>query len=325
MDVISLFSGAMGLDCGLESAGMRTRVSVEADAACRKTIALNHSDVVQYTDIREVSGKELLSHTSSDQVVLAGGPPCQSFSTIGARKSVQDSRGMLVYEYLRVLREVSPDFFVFENVRGMLSAKKDDGLLWEWLLNELGKTHHVSWGLLNSNDYGSPQSRVRLIVVGSKFGEVDLTPKPGKRLVLGDAIKGLRSVGECGKFSERTASVLEKVPPGGNWKSLHPRLQDLAMGNANRASGGLTAFYRRLSFDAPCPTLLTSPTQRATTLCHPIGTRPLSVREYARVQGFPHKWKFSGSTSDKYRQIGNAVPVPLGHAIGDAIMKSTQL
>ena len=323
MDVISLFSGAMGLDCGLEESGMRTKVSVEADAACRGTMALNRKDVAQYTDIRDVSGKKLLEHTAAEHVVLAGGPPCQSFSTIGARKSVQDSRGMLVYEYLRVLREVSPDFFVFENVRGMLSAQKDGGSLWEWLLKELGKTHDVSWGLLNSNDYGSPQSRVRLIVVGSKHGEVDLSPKPCKRLVLGDAIKGLKRVGECGKFSARTAAVLEQIPAGGNWKSLPPAVQDAAMGNANRSSGGLTAFYRRLSFDAPSPTLLTSPTQRATTLCHPTETRPLSIREYARVQGFSDKWKFNGSTADKYRQIGNAVPVPLGRAIGNAIMRAT--
>jgi DNA (cytosine-5)-methyltransferase 1 len=110
------------------------------------------------------------------------------------------------------------------------------------------------------------------------------------------------------------------VPEGGNWRDIPAEYQELAMGGAYFSGGGKVGFYRRLSYDQPSPTLVTSPVQKATMLCHPTKDRPLSVHEYARIQQFPDDWKFIGSANDKYKQIGNAVPCGLAEAVGKAIL-----
>ena len=110
------------------------------------------------------------------------------------------------------------------------------------------------------------------------------------------------------------------VPEGGNWRDLPPDIIPIAMGGAYQSGGGKVGFYRRLSYEQPAPTVVTSPVQKATMMCHPRQTRPLSVREYARIQQFPDSWIFTGTTAAKYRQIGNAVPVGLAEAIGRAVL-----
>lgn len=324
MNSVSLFSGCLGLDLGLEQAGIRTRVTVESDSVCRQTIYSNRPAVVQFEDIRSVKGSSIRRHLRNVDI-LVGGPPCQSFSTIGSRGLLEDVRGGLVFEYLRLLRELKPRFLVMENVIGILSAKKGKRPLVDWVKDQLSDLGYDSqaWKL-NALDYGAPQKRLRVILVGSRCGTIPmLTPHVGMT-TLGEAIKDLETMpGECGRFSPRFAAVMAKVPEGGDWRSLPSAWRKKAMGNANLKSGGLTAFYRRVSYDRPSPTLVTSPTQRATTLCHPRVTRPLSVLEYKRVQGFPDDYVLVGSTTQKYRQLGNAVPLPLGKAIGEAIMKVT--
>ena len=114
--------------------------------------------------------------------------------------------------------------------------------------------------------------------------------------------------------------LLELVPEGGNWRSLPLSLIKSAMGGAYESGGGKVGFYRRLSYDQPSPTLVTSPVQKASMLCHPRQTRPLSVREYARIQQFDDSWIFKGTLSSIYKQIGNAVPIGLGKAIGQALL-----
>ena len=110
------------------------------------------------------------------------------------------------------------------------------------------------------------------------------------------------------------------VPEGGNWKDLPKDVVQEAMGGAFTSGGGKVGFYRRLSYSQPSPTVVTSPVQKATMMCHPTMDRPLSVAEYARIQQFPDNWKFMGTTVDKYRQIGNAVPVGLAKAIGEMLI-----
>ena len=113
--------------------------------------------------------------------------------------------------------------------------------------------------------------------------------------------------------------ILDKIKSGKNWRSLPQNEIKKALGGAYNSGGGKTGFYRRLTYDEPCPTLVTSPVQKATMLCHPTRTRPLSTMEYARIQEFPEYWNFYGSVADVYRQIGNAVPVKLGKAIGEML------
>lgn len=321
LTVVSLFSGCLGFDLGFElTGGFRTVLAVEKELVCRSTIQANRPGVALLDDVSLVRGRDV-HQTYGEVDVVIGGPPCQSFSTIGQRGSVEDDRGKMILEYLRVIREVRPRFFVMENVVGILSAKKDNEPLLPWLtwkFKRLG--YHVGSWKLNAADYGSPQKRNRVIIVGSIDEAVGQPTPTSKRSTLREAIEDLeQDPGECGKFSPKLAKVLTLVPEGGDWRDLPPRIQKSAMGNATLSSGGLTAFYRRLHYDRPCPTLITSPTQRATTLCHPKHTRPLSVSEYQRVQGFPDSWRLSGSTAQKYRQLGNAVPVELGMAIGQVV------
>jgi len=141
---------------------------------------------------------------------------------------------------------------------------------------------------------------------------------------LGNAIINLKEPGPTGKISPKLIPYLQMVPEGGNWKSLPQHVVEKAMGGAYKSGGGKVGFYRRLNFSEPSPTLVTSPSQKATMLCHPRELRPLSVKEYARIQGFPDSWVFKGSVANCYKQIGNAVPIPLGTAIGE-MLKSVAL
>ncbi len=320
---VSLFSGCMGLDLGLEAAGIETVACVESDAVCRETIRVNRPEIPCLPDVCAVTGAELERTVSKPIDVMVGGPPCQSFSTMGHRAALADGRGRLIMQYLRLLGEIRPRVFALENVVGLLYAERNGRPLLPWLVAQFEKLGYtVGWWKLDATDYGSPQMRQRIIVVGSLSGTVR-KPEPcaPKVMRVGDVIEDLEDrPGECGSFGARTVRFLKKIPEGGNWRALRRSDQKIALGNANPSSGGLCGYYRRLSYDKPSPTLLTSPTQKATLLCHPKKERPLSILEYARIQGFPARWHLAGGTAQKYRQLGNAVPVTLAEAIGTALV-----
>jgi len=323
---VSLFSGCLGLDLGFERAGITAAAFVEKDAVCQQTIRLNRPGVRLYNDIFAVTGKQLIADLGLVPDVVVGGPPCQSFSTIGKRGALQDTRGLALLEYIRLVGELQPRCFVMENVRGLLSAKRNGKPLMPWLMAKFERLgYEIVWQLVNAAGYGVAQNRLRVIVIGIQGKNLldPFQPSNNPPLTLRSVIEDLANdPGPCGKFSPRMKALLDKVPPGGNWKSLRPADRKRAMGNANLKSGGLTPFYRRLSWDKPCPTLLTSPTQRATPLCHPDVTRPLSIKEYQRIQGFPDDWKLAGSIAQQYRQLGNAVPVELARFIGEAVKEA---
>lgn len=346
--VVSLFSGAMGLDIGLERAGLHVAISQDHDKWCVETVRKNGHLAVG-GDIRALIASDpqcnfLLEPAGlqmKDVFAVVGGPPCQSFSTAGKRKGVDDERGTLYHQFVHVVQTLNPRFFVMENVKGLASAPSvvDDKFsppLLGIILEEFKKLgYHTVHGVLDAVHYGTPQFRERLVIIGSRDKEAIFLPAPThfhmhqshamRWRTLFDAIGDLQ--GQCGlhaNFSPKIAQYLAVVPEGGNWKSLPPALVEEAMGGAYLSGGGKVGFYRRLSFAEPSPTLVTSPVQKATLLCHPREDRPLSVTEYARIQGFPDDWKFEGKTADGYRQIGNAVPIPLGHAIGQMLMSVAQ-
>ena len=341
--VVSLFSGAMGLDMGLEQAGLRTVVAQDIDPWCVQTIRRNGHTAVQ-GDLRQLLAEDPQLHGLLDTCgmrgreifAVVGGPPCQPFSTAGKRMGVQDHRGQLYEDFVQVVRQLKPRFFVMENVKGLASMRQQpddkaspavlDHIL--QLFAELGyRTVH---GVLDAVHYGTPQFRERLVIIGSRDGEDIFLPIPShfpqhqnpdlRWHTLGEALQGLDDPGPCAKFSTTIGQYLTLVPEGGNWKTLPEEIRPKAMGGAYASGGGKVGFYRRLSRSEPAPTLVTSPVQKATLLGHPTALRPLSVREYARIQGFPDDWHFEGALSDCYRQIGNAVPVPLGRAIGQAVV-----
>lgn len=349
--VISLFSGAMGLDLGLEDAGFRTAVTVETNRYAVETIQLNRPKLrVIHRPIEKVTATELLTEAkvkAGEVCVVSGGPCCQSFSTVGKRRSIADSRGGLFRHFTRIVAETRPRFFVMENVKGILSAAvkhrtlnergpgnppleadEELGSALRVILKELGELdYYVIFGLLNCADYGVPQSRRRVIFIGSRDGEEIYLPKPthfenpkngeSDWVTLRDAIGELEDANpEFIPFSESERKLLRMVRAGQNWSDLPPQFQKKALGAAFESWGGRSGFCRRLRWDKPAPTLTTSPVGRATTLCHPTRLRPLTTREYAVLQQFPETWKFAGSATQKYIQIGNAVPTGLGKAIG---------
>lgn len=341
MRYISLFSGAMGLDLGLERAGLACGVAVEMDATACKTIRRNTCIPVLEGDIGRITSKELTDAVEGPVFAVVGGPPCQSFSTMGARRGTGDSKGEAMLEFIRVVREVRPPYFVMENVRGLLSTPigavpegYDTGyggmadrpgsmmfLLW----NEFSRMgYHVSFALFNCANYGVPQKRERVVMMGSLKSRIPLpAPTHGDSglswVAFGDAVQGLEKCDHV-RMPRRLQRYLMHIREGENWKALPEELQRDYMGGYYNSGGGMSGYLRRLSRFEPAPTLMTSPVMNSTLLCHPTLMRPLSVQEYARVQQFPDDWVFEGSLGDRYRQIGNAVPVGMGEVVGRALV-----
>ena len=251
--------------------------------------------------------------------------------------------------YLNIIEEIHPKFFIMENVGGLLSAKLKDvpeevseykeikdteGSVLYFLKNEFEKYGYtISFALFNSANYGVPQKRERVIIFGHRGKERISLPRPthsekGDILgtlpwkTLGEALGGLPPLkeGECGKLQKKQLKYLPYLKEGENWKNLPDDVVEEAMGASYKLGGGKKGFYRRLSFSQPSPTLLTSPIMQATLLAHPTELRPLSIREYARIQEFPDDWKLEGSLTEMYKQIGNATPVGLGYTAGKQVI-----
>ena len=365
--LISFFSGALGLDLGLEKAGFGLKAAVECNQFAVQTIRNNSKllngkkfviidKTLSLKNVEEIC-KEILKRTrlkKTPPYLLAGAPPCQPFSTAGKRASMQDSRSCGFEIFLQAVNILRPKFFVIENVKGILSAAKkhrplaergpgftklkpseEHGSVLRELLDNINNLcqrvgYCFSWGVVNSADYGCPQVRERVVFIGSLDGHF-VWPKPthskdgnGKKkkwVTLRNAFKGLKEQHPSySTFNLEVSEYLEIIPEGGNWRDLPESLKANAIGSAYDSWGGRSGFLRRLSRDKPSPTITNNPKTKATMLCHPIETRPLSVRESARIQQFPDNWAFSGSLSQQYMQIGNATPVALGEAIGRAII-----
>ena len=195
-------------------------------------------------------------------------------------------------------------------------------LLLETAVADLG--YGISFGVLNSESFGSPQRRLRFVMVGDRGGSPPDLPSPthGPGLLpeatVRDAIADLEpDPGPGSEYTPGVREIFDLVPMGGSWRDLPPDVAREAMGERSySAGGGKTGFFRRLHWDRPSPTITGKPNRKGSALCHPVGSRPLSVRECVRIQGFPDDWQFAGSMNRQYLQVGNAVPVPLGEAIG---------
>lgn len=348
-NVISLFSGAMGLDIGLARAGLNIVIGQDFDKSCVETMQANGHEVL-CGDIREIKAPDLLAETGmkvGEPFLICGGPPCQPFSTAGKRLGINDPRGSLFMDFIRMIDYIKPRFFVMENVKGIISSplkhvpieerdgsdpEQQLGTVLDVILNEFNKLNYKTvYGVLDAVNYGVPQFRERFVLIGSRDNEDIFLPVPTHFAVhqnekykwqsLSSAIKDIENApGVCESFSQERLKYLRLVPEGGNWRSLPEEMIEEAMGGAYRSGGGKVGFYRRLSYSEPCPTLVTSPVQKATMMCHPVKDRPLSIKEYARIQQFPEEWVFTGTVASQYRQIGNAVPVGLAEQIGKAII-----
>ncbi|WP_276780765.1 DNA (cytosine-5-)-methyltransferase [Treponema succinifaciens] len=352
---LSFFSGAMGLDYGIEKVGIHPLLASEIEPNARKTILLNRPNIGLIGDINNYSASEIrrFANLSENQEIdlVIGGPPCQAFSTAGQRKGFQDKRGNVFLTFIDRILELKPKLAIIENVRGILSApfeseemekrfgfapktpeeKKGGALL--YILNKLEEGGYtVSFNLYNAANYGAPQKRERVVFFCSRNGQRvpylyptnDENGKFGlpKWRTVREVISDLNETEQKSmKFPEKRLKFFRLLKDGQYWKHLPKELQYEAMGEKLKLGGGKTGFFRRLAWDEPSPTLVTDPTMPATDLCHPEKDRPLSLQEYARIQEFPDGWKFFGEMKDIYKQIGNAVPISLGYAIGKQAVK----
>lgn len=328
---IELFAGAGGLALGLEKAGFNTIGLIEIDKNACNTLKLNRPNWnIINENIATISSKDLetlFSIKKGELELLSGGAPCQAFSYAGKRLGLEDTRGTLFYHYALFLKKLQPKMFLFENVKGLVSH--DNGKTHETIIEvfkEEGYT--IQEKVLNAWDYGVAQKRERLIIVGIRNDLVNKINfsfpiahnyKPVLRDILLDCPKS-----EGISYSEYKKNIFEIVPPGGYWKDIPKNIAKEYMKSCWDMEGGRTGILRRLSLDEPSLTVLTSPSQKQTDRCHPIEARPFTIRENARCQSFPDEWEFSGSITEQYKQVGNAVPVNLAYEVALQIKEALE-
>ena len=326
---IELFAGGGGLALGMSRAGFKHVLLNEFDHSACETLRHNRPqwNIVE-GDVCNVD----FSKWKGKVDFISGGFPCQAFSYAGKGGGFNDTRGTMFFQLARAVKEIQPKVFMGENVRGL--AAHDNGRTLEVIKNvivELGYTL-IDPRVLKALRYKVPQKRERLILIAVRNDYADKVkfewPSPYKRIM---TLRDAFFAGELyptdvpdapyQKYPEKKQRVLSMVPEGGDWRDLPIDVQKEYMGASFYLGGGKTGMARRLSLDEPSLTLTCAPAQKQTERCHPIETRPLTVREYARIQTFPDDWEFAGNLSAQYKQIGNAVPVNLAWAIGRSIMR----
>lgn len=319
---IELFAGAGGLALGLEEAGIKGLEFVEFDHDACNTLRTNRPkwNIVE-DDIHNVDFTKYKDRID----IVTGGFPCQAFSYAGKKLGFEDTRGTLFHEFARCVKEVNPKMFLAENVKGLLSH--DKGRTFSTIINVFeGLGYTLQYKVLNACFYGVGQKRERVVIIGIRNDLTDKIkfnyPVPDKEwTTLRTALKDCpESEGES--YSENKKKVMELVPAGGCWVDLPSDIAKAYMKKSYYSGGGRRGMARRIAWDEPCLTLTTSPSQKQTERCHPDETRPFTVREYARIQSFPDTWEFAGKMSNKYKQIGNAVPVEMARRIGVQIVKT---
>ena len=326
--IIELFAGAGGLALGLEKAGFQSLLLNEIDCDACETLKKNRIDWnVENCDVKEYDFTRFKNKVD----LLTGGFPCQAFSYAGKKLGFNDTRGTLFYEFARAVKETNPKVILAENVKGLVSHNSGKTLeTIKDIIDEIGY-ELVEPETLKAIFYKVPQKRERIFLVAirkdlSRFVNFKYPAKFPKIFTLRDALKKgalfntdvPRSEGQL--YPQRKKEILSQVPQGGYWRDLPDNLQREYMRGSYFLGGGKTGLARRLSWDEPSLTLTCAPAQKQTERCHPDETRPLTFREYARIQTFPDEWQFCGSLSSIYKQIGNAVPVNLAYAVGRSLV-----
>lgn len=314
---IEVCAGAGGLSSGLIKAGFVPLMLNEIDKNCCETLRKNHPGV----NIESTSMTELDFTKYAHSVDLfTGGVPCQSFSQAGLRKGLDDPRGNLILRFIEILQQIQPKIFMIENVKGLLTH--ENGQTLKQILN-LIHGYNIEYKCLNAAFYGVPQKRERVFIIGTR---IDLNLQhPFQFLIKNQTLSILKDVlvdvpaSPGATYSEDKIRLFKMIPPGGCWVNLSEDLQKEYLGKSFESGGGKRGILHRCSMEQPCLTLLCSPSQKQTERCHPTEERPLTIREYARIQTFTDEYVFVGSKAAQYKQIGNAVPVEMAYRIGCAI------
>ena len=318
--VIELFAGAGGMALGFENAGLNHILLNEINKDACNTLKKNFPNGTNIIcdDVKNISFQEYENKVD----VIQAGFPCQAFSYAGQGKGFDDIRGTLFFEFARAIKEAKPKIAIGENVRGLVNH--DGGKTLKTMLKvleELG--YKVQYRVLKAQYFDVPQKRERLLIIAIRNDlNIDFVfPKENNYIVpLRDALKDCPP-SEGTQYAKKKKDILDLIPEGGYWRDLPLELQKEYMQASFYHTGGRTGMARRLAWNEPSLTLTCSPAQKQTERCHPSETRPLNVREYARIQTFPDSWDFQGSVSAKYKQIGNAVPVNLGYHVGNCVIE----
>ncbi|MDI1257114.1 MAG: DNA cytosine methyltransferase [Flavobacterium sp.] len=343
LTAVDIFSGAGGMSVGATMVGIEVSVAVEYDKHAVASFKANHpkTEVIE-KDIREVK----LQEKYKNPFILFGGPPCQGFSTSNTKTRNSDNKNnSLFHEYIRQIKDLTPEWFVFENVEGITTFEK--GTVVKRLEKEFKKLgYDTTWDVLKASDYGVPQNRHRFFMIGNRMGTKFTFPEKQDTIVtVKDAIKDLPKLqnGDSHEFlnyrkvktnsyidlmrgkstkslqnyvSRNRDYVVERysyIKPGQNWKAIPAELMTNYKDTANCHSG----IYRRLDPKSPSVVIAN---YRKNMLIHPFEDRGLSVREAARIQSFPDEFIFKGNLTFQQQQIGNAVPPLLAKAIFQQII-----
>lgn len=324
MKLLSLFSGAGGLDLGFEQAGFNIAAANEFDSTIWETYVKNHSAPLIKSDIRKLKASDF----PNDIDGIIGGPPCQSWSEAGALRGINDSRGQLFFDYIRILKEKQPKFFLAENVSGMLANRHSEAVKnIISLFEECG--YNVSLNLVNASDYEVPQDRKRVFYIGFRkdlnknflFPE-PITPETKNKKTMRDAIGDLQKTVVPALPKNKTNRDLE-IP---NHEYFIGAYSPIFMSRNRVRSWDEPAFTvqasgRQCQLHPQAPKMLfVEKNKRAFVPGKENLYRRLSVRECARIQGFPDNFQFIYSDlDDGYKMIGNAVPVHLAYVVANAI------
>lgn len=326
---VELFAGAGGLAIGLEEAGFEHVLLNEFDPNACATLRHNRPgwNIIE-GDIHDVDFTPYANQVD----LLSGGFPCQAFSYAGKGEGFADARGTLFFELARAAQEMHPKVILCENVKGLTSH--DNGKTFRVICNTFAEIgyHLFEPRVLRAVRYKVPQKRERIILVAVRndfANQVEYHyPEPYKKVLhLSDALIGgslyRTDAPEAPypRYSAKKAAVLAQVPEGGDWRDLPEDVAKDYLAGSWGLGGGKTGMARRLAMDEPSLTLTCAPAQKQTERCHPIETRPLNVREYARIQTFPDNWDFQGDLTAQYKQIGNAVPVNMAAAVGRSLVR----
>jgi len=348
LNMISLFSGAGGMDYGFEAAGFKTKVAVEFDHDCCETLRTNRDWAVIEKDIHTVTSEEILETgglAKGNVDLLIGGPPCQPFSKAGywfkgGPKRLEDSRSDTLYAYMRCIRDTLPLVFVFENVHGINYSGKEEGFkLLQELAKEInaekGTNYNLSWKVINTADYGVPQIRKRLFIVAHREGLEFKFPEPTHFPI--EVINSSLQFEEMLPYTTAWDAIGNLIPSEpietlnmrGRWAELLPSIPEGEnyLWHTNR-KGGLPlfgwrtrywSFLLKLAKDKPSWTIQAQPGPS-------IGpfhwqNRILAKNELAAIQTFPKGIHFFGSRQSVQKQIGNAVPSLIAEILGRAIIE----
>jgi len=317
---IEVCAGGGGLSAGLIKSGFIPLLLNDNNRDCCKTLQQNHPNA----NVICGSMDDIDYTPYIDKVDLfTGGVPCQSFSQAGLRKGLDDPRGDLMMKFINIMNLIKPKIFMIENVKGLLTH--DGGNTIKRIIETMNESglYNITYKCLDASKYNVPQKRERVFIIGllkSQFNEPFLFPlENSTKRVLKDVLDNVPfSVGA--KYNEEKIKLFKMIPQGGCWINLPEELQKQYLGNSYHSGGGKRGILYRLSMEKPSLTLLCTPSQKQTERCHPLEERPLTIREYARIQTFDDTYEFIGSIASQYKQIGNAVPVELAKQIGHSLL-----